>query len=93
MGEPKSRYAGLVPHLMADAAGRAVPVLPPAPRGGEALQGYHLRRDRERLDHLAHSYLGDASAFHRIADLNGAMLPDALSEAPEIAIPTRTKAR
>lgn len=91
MSGKTSRYDGLTTVLVTDARGRLVPALPPAPRGGEQLKGYHPRRDRERLDHLAHVYLDDASAFHRIADLNGAVLPEALSEAGEIAIPERMR--
>ncbi|MFN4100751.1 MAG: hypothetical protein ACK4GT_13325 [Pararhodobacter sp.] len=85
----KSRYEGLPTLLVTDAEGRSVPLLPPAPRGGEVLEGYHLRRDRERLDHLAWAYLRDSTAFHRICDLNEAILPDALSEKTEIAIPKK----
>jgi hypothetical protein len=91
MSEDTSRYKGLPTILVNDAKGREVPVLPPAPRGLERLQGYHKRRDRERLDQLAYVYLKDASAFHRIADLNEVVLPDALDEAIEIAIPERRR--
>ncbi len=91
MSENISRYKGLPTVLVKDEQGREVPVLPPAPRGQETLKGYHKRRDRERLDQLAYVYLKDASAFHRIADLNAAVLPDALDEAVEIAIPEKVR--
>ena len=91
MTAPKSRYADLPVQMVTDAQGRDVPVLPPAPRGLEQLQGYHRRRDRERLDHLAHVYLDDASAFHRICNPSGAILPEALTEAAEIAIPVKIR--
>ncbi|TVS00171.1 MAG: hypothetical protein EA406_01285 [Rhodospirillales bacterium] len=91
MSDDTSRYKDLPTFLVPDASGRAVPVLPPAPRGGERLKGYHRRRDRERLDQLAYVYLKDASGFHRIADLNGAILPDALDQTIEIAIPERQR--
>lgn len=91
MSTPKGRYADLPVRMVPDASGRLVPVLPPAPRGRETLQGYYPRRDREQLDHLAHVFLDDASAFHRICDLNGAILPDALAEASEVAIPRKLR--
>ncbi len=86
-----SRYGGLKTFKVSDKRGRMVTVLPPAPRGTETLQGFHKRRDRERLDQLAYVYLKDASAFHRIADLNEAILPDALDEVVEIAIPEKVR--
>jgi len=91
MSADHSRYRDLPTIGVTDAAGREVLLLPPAPRGLEREQGFHRRRDRERLDHLAWTYLGDAAGFHRIADLNAAMLPDALSLKAEIAIPTKVR--
>jgi hypothetical protein len=89
MSPPKSRYDNLPVTRLATTQGVSVELLPAAPRGNETLQGFHKRRDRERLDHLAHVYLKDATAFYRIADLNEAILPDSLDQAQEIAIPAR----
>ena len=58
--------------------------MPPQTRLGE-----HLRRDGQRLDHLAGFYLGDPTGFWRIAEINGAMLPDALALVRSLTIPTR----
>jgi hypothetical protein len=48
----------------------------------------HRRKQGQRLDHLAAFYIKDNCGFWRIAELNDAMLPDALSEADFIDIPT-----
>ena len=41
----------------------------------------------ERLDHLAAIYLHEPTGFWRICEANEVMLPEALSEQVEIAIP------
>jgi len=87
MSDDFSRYKGLAAVHVTDRKGRSVAVLPPAPRGGETLLGHHQRRESERLDHCAARYLKDPAGFWRIADINQALLPDALAEALEIAIP------
>src|SRR2546421_10817930 len=50
--------------------------------------GEHLRRDGQRLDHLANFYLGDPNGFWRIAAINRALLPDALARVRSIIITT-----
>ena len=87
MSSGKSRYADSTSFHVVDGKDRTVSVLPPAPRGAEGVLGYHRRVEAERLDHLAVRYLDDATGFWRIADLNEAILPDALVEVLEIAIP------
>ena len=89
MFDEKSRYAGLEPYLVTDRRGRTVSVVPVPGRPRQTLLGYHIRREGQRLDHLAHRYLDDPAAFWRLCDFNQAMLPEALSEAPEIAIPRK----
>jgi len=54
----------------------------------ELLLGIHLLRQGERTDHLALRYLGNPAAFWRICEINDAMLPEAITERREIAIPT-----
>ena len=49
--------------------------------------GVHLRRDGERLDHLAWRYLREPTEFWRICDVNDAMLPEALTDARRVDIP------
>jgi hypothetical protein len=89
MFDPKSRYANAMPYAVVDRRGRIVTVVPPAePRPG-VLAGYHLRKQGQRLDHLAAHYLDDACAFWRLCDRNDAMIPDALAAVAELAIPTK----
>ena len=89
MFDAKSRYANLPPYAAIDSRGRTVVVIPAAPARNEALLGYHVRREGERLDHLAAKYLSDAAGFWRIAEHNQVMTSEVLSEADEIAIPVR----
>jgi hypothetical protein len=53
------------------------------------LRGYHLRRQGQRLDHMAFKYLKNAAGFWRICELNDVMQAEMLSEADEIAIPLK----
>lgn len=72
-----------------DHRGRTVKVVsvPAAPR--LSLKGYHLLKQGQRTDHLSYLYLNDPAGFWRIAETNDAMLPEALSERSEIAIPNK----
>ena len=87
---PKSRY---VLHASTEKAtdrkGREVVALTPAEVPVQVVLGEHLKKDHQRLDHLAHHYLKDATSFWRIAEANGALLPDALAEATRLIIPAR----
>lgn len=87
MFDPNSRYAGLEPYTVVDARGRAVSVVPAFEPPAQELLGVHLRLEGQRLDHLAHRYLGDPTLFWRICELSNVMLADALAEAREIRIP------
>ena len=89
MFDPKSRYADLPTYLVTDRRGRQVEVVPAAPGLDQEPLGTHLRKQGQRLDHLAHRYLGDATASWRIGEHNDVMHPDALGEAGEIAIPRK----
>lgn len=51
----------------------------PAPER-HALLREHVVRDGERLDQIAALYLGDPEQFWRIADANGAIAPEALTD-------------
>jgi hypothetical protein len=90
MFEANSRYAGLATYTVVDRRGRSVAVVPAAAPPTQELLGYHVRKDGHRLDLLSGRYLGDATAFWRICELAGAMLPEALSLVDEIAIPKRS---
>lgn len=89
MFDPKSRYALVATYTVLDRRGREISVTGRAPALAQALAGYHVRKDGQRLDLLAGRYLDDATAFWRIAELANVMLPEALTLANEIAIPRR----
>jgi hypothetical protein len=89
--DPNSRYASLSPYPTADRLGRAVLVLPVPEAPIQALLGYHLRLDGQRLDHLAAYYDDDPCGFWRVAEQNDVLLPEALTQAREIAIPGRSR--
>lgn len=71
-----------------DRRGRKVQALTPAERPEQAELGDHLRKQGQRLDHLADFYLSDPHGYWRLAELNDVMLPEALSEASAVKIPT-----
>lgn len=89
MFEGKSRYRKAVQYRQKDRRGNNVLVVavPEAPIQYKA--GDHLRKQGQRIDHLAAQYTGDQAGFWRIAEINDAMLPEALSEKNEIAIPRK----
>jgi hypothetical protein len=87
MFDANSRYAKLATYTVIDRRGRSVSVVPAAPAPTQALAGYHVRKDGQRLDLLAGRYLDDATAFWRICEIADVMLPDALNVADEIPIP------
>ncbi len=80
---PGSRYAGVevATHVTPD--GRTIAYLRrrfvPQP-DRFALLREHVVRDGERPDQLAAAYLGDPEQFWRIADANGVMAPERLTE-------------
>jgi hypothetical protein len=89
MFSDKSRYKNVTQYEVTDQRGRTVKVVavPPAPQ--QTIKGYHLLKQGQLTDHLASLYINDAAGFWRIAEANGAMLPEALSEQSEIAIPNK----
>jgi hypothetical protein len=87
MFDPKSRYAGLATYARHDRRGRPVAVVPVPPPPADVLLGVHVLRQGEQIDHLAFRYLDNPAGFWRIAEFNGAMLAEALTEQREIAIP------
>jgi hypothetical protein len=83
-----SRYVRFASFYTAtDRRGRTVQALTAALVPPQNKLGEHLRR--QRLDHLAAFYLGDPTGYWRIAEINGAMLPDALALTRILTIPTR----
>jgi hypothetical protein len=87
--DEKSRYVKNASIYEAtDRRGRYVAALTVADRPVQTLLGEHLRKEGQRLDHLANFYLQDPNGFWRICELNDAMLPDALAEVDILKIPT-----
>ncbi|MBK6828974.1 MAG: hypothetical protein IPG86_19915 [Chitinophagaceae bacterium] len=89
MFDNKSRYHRQQQYMVTDKRGRKVIVVGSAPPPLQFLAGYHLLQQGQRTDHLAAQYLNLASGFWRIAEINDAMLPEAISEKNEIAIPVK----
>ncbi len=90
MFDDKSRHAKLPTYLVPDLArDRLVPVVPVTERPTLIELGIHLRRQHERLDHLAAKYLADPAGFWLLCEANDVMWPDALAEAREISIPRK----
>ena len=58
----------------------------PLPRTGPVL-GFHRRVEGQRLDLIASHYLSDPTAFWRLCDADGAMVPNALAARDLVAIP------
>jgi hypothetical protein len=84
-----SRYVkpALVPYEATDLRGRKVLALPTPEPPTEFSVGRHVKKQQQRLDHLAAAYLKDANGFWRIAVVNGAVYPDALLERELLEIP------
>lgn len=89
MFDRKSRYANVTTYTLIDRRGRTVSVVPAPDAPAQTVRGRHLRKQGDRLDHLASFYLSDPAGYWRIAELNDAMLPEALSEALELLIPEK----
>ena len=85
-----SRYVKpkLATYEAVDRRGRKVDALPMREPKAEVSVGEHVRKPAQRLDHLASGYLGDPHAYWRIAEVNGAVLPDALAEVERVRIPS-----
>ena len=87
--DPKSRYVkNATVYQTTDRRGRTVSAVTPASAPVQVTLGVFRRKQGQRLDHLAAFYLQDAYGYWRIAELNNVMLPEALSEADLIDIPT-----
>ncbi len=85
----KSRYKDVTQYEVTDHRGRTVKVVATPNPPQQGIKGYHLLKQGQRTDHLASLYLRDPAGFWRIAEANDSMLPEALSEQSEIAIPNK----
>jgi len=87
--DSNSRYArNASTYEATDRRGRTVAALTIADNPAQTELGEHLRKQGQRLDHLANFYLEDPNGFWRLCELNDAMLPDALAEVDIVKIPT-----
>ncbi|HWP42596.1 MAG TPA: hypothetical protein VNO14_05135 [Blastocatellia bacterium] len=87
--DKKSRYLKNASTYEArDRRGRRVVALTIADKPAQTLLGEHLRKEGQRLDHLASFYLEDPNGFWRIAEMNDCMAADQLAETDIVKIPT-----
>jgi hypothetical protein len=91
MFDPLSRYFNADTYQVHDHRGRVVTVVAVPDAPAQALAGYHVMRQGQRLDHLAFKYLDDGAGFWRIGEQNDAMFAEQLTEAPELAIPVKAR--
>ena len=89
--DQNSRYKNAVQRVVTGPEGNPVQIVDPPTRVEEPTFGWHLRRQGQKLDHVAHRYLGGATQWWRLPDHNDAMWPDALADAPEIAVPPKNR--
>jgi hypothetical protein len=87
--DKKSRYVkNASTYEATDRRRRKVVALTAADKPEQTLLGEHLRKEGQRLDHLANFYIEDPNGFWRVSELNDAMLPDQLAEVEVVKIPT-----
>jgi len=80
---PTSRYAAIDVATMQTSDGRTIAYLRRrfAPQPDRfALLREHVVIAGQRLDHIAAQYLGDPEQFWRIADANGAVAPETMTD-------------
>ena len=87
MFDHNSRYFGQPTTQLTDHRGRTVMVVTIPDPPSQQFRGEHLRRQGQRLDHLAGFYLSNPHAYWRLAELADVIHPEALSEAPTVPIP------
>jgi hypothetical protein len=84
---PGSRYQNLGSYSIVRRDGKTVRVTRlPVPSQVPVI-GFHRRLEEQRLDHIASHYLSDATAFWRLCDANGTVVPDTLASAALVGIP------
>lgn len=91
--DPNSRYANppLEVYSVTDRRGREVKALPMVEPPRERSIGEYVKKQGQRLDHLASSFLADPYGYWRIAEVNGVLLPDALEEVERLKVPASTR--
>jgi hypothetical protein len=86
---PGSRYEKMPTYTVTQANGREVTAVRLPLPNPAALAGYHRRLVDQRLDHIAAVYLKDATAFWRLCDANGSVVPDALATRDLVGVPRK----
>lgn len=80
---PNSRYHGIETKVTTSETGETIVYLKrrfvPPPESFALLQ-YHTVVQGDRLDNLAHKYLGDPEQFWRLCDANSAVRPQVLTD-------------
>ncbi|ULQ53236.1 hypothetical protein [Flavihumibacter fluvii] len=87
MFDDNSRYKNAPTYAVKDRRGRTVTVVATPAPPLQSLLGFHVLKQGQHIDHLAGRYLNNPAAFWRIAEINEVMLPEAMTERKEIAIP------
>ena len=86
---PGSRYEKMATYTDKGPNGRDVTAVRLPLPSPATLIGYHRRQVGQRLDHLAAAYLGNPTAFWRLCDANGSVVPDALAARDLVGIPRK----
>jgi hypothetical protein len=86
---PGSRYQKAGTYTFTTASGAIVSATNlPLPRS-EPLIGYYRRLQGQRLDLIANYFAADPTAFWKLCDANGSVVPDALPSHNLIGIPVK----
>jgi hypothetical protein len=89
MFDKGSRYYPMDTYTVTKADGSAVTAVRlPLPSGAKPV-GYHRKLVGQRLDHIANFYLSDPTAFWKLCDANGAMIPDTLAARELVGVPPK----
>ena len=91
--DPKSRYVTppLEVYSVIDRRGREVKALPMVEPPRERSVGEYVKKQGQRLDHLANSFLLDPHGYWRFAEVNRVLVPDALEEVERLKVPALTR--
>jgi hypothetical protein len=82
-----SRYLNAGTYTVTTSSGQVVTVTRLPPPQTAPVVGYYRRLQGQRLDLVANRYVGDPTAFWKLCDANGSVVPDALAGHALIAIP------
>jgi len=84
---PGSRYSAMTPYQVTRPDGSMVQATRIPLPGPAQVLGYYQRSAGQRLDQIASHFLADATAFWRLCDANGAVVPDALANRALVGVP------